>query len=195
MTKPASLENLLSSKALVFVGMPGAGKSCIGRGLASRLGLRFVDSDNEVEAAAGMTVEKIFAELGESAFREGEQKVIARLLNGPSCVLSTGGGAFMNEATRALIRQRAVSIWLKADMAILLERVLRKKNRPLFRNGNPAQVMQELLAKREPFYAMADIVVISDARPAETMVERVIQALRDFSLSAAPSPAAATVET
>jgi shikimate kinase len=160
--------------------MPGAGKSSVGRRLAVRLGLPFIDSDTEVETAAGMTIEQIFEQLGEEAFRDGEQRVIARLLDGPPCVLSTGGGAIMNETTRQLIRERAVSIWLRTDIGTLLERTSRRDDRPLLKHGEPARILQELLIKREPYYATADVVVTSDKRPLNNMIERVIVAVEAF---------------
>lgn len=157
--------------------MPGAGKSSVGRKLASRLALPFLDSDAEVENAAGMSIDQIFERLGEPAFRDGEAKVIARLLEGPACVLATGGGAFMNERTRALTRQHAISIWLKAEIGILLERTSRRDDRPLLKHGDPARILQDLLSAREIYFSTADIVVTSDARPLENMVDRVMKAL------------------
>lgn len=170
----------LSEKTIVIIGMPGSGKSSVGRKLAARLGLPFVDSDAEVERAAGMTIEQIFDNLGEPAFRDGEHRVIARLLEGPPCVLSTGGGAFLNAATRDLVRKHALSVWLKAEIDVLLDRTSRRDNRPLLRNGDHSKILQELLAQREPFYATADIVVTSDTRPVDNMAERVVRALYDF---------------
>jgi shikimate kinase len=165
------------TRSLVIVGMPGSGKSSVGRKLAARLGLPFTDSDVEVEAAANMKVDEIFDQLGEAAFREGERRVIARLLDGSPRVISTGGGAFMDDSTRALVRERALSVWLRADFGILLERTSRRDDRPLLRHGDPAKILQELLAEREVHYAEADIVVTSDKRPVENTVERVMKEL------------------
>ncbi len=178
--KPVTEANPLSQRSIVIVGMPGAGKSSVGRKLAARLGLPFIDSDDAVEAAAGMTVEQIFDQLGEPAFREGERKVIARLLNGPPCVLATGGGAFMNESTRKLVHEKALSLWLRAELAVLLERTSRRDDRPLLKKGDPGKILQELMLKREPFYATAKVAVTSDKRPLDNMVDRVLKALKDY---------------
>ncbi|NTU76284.1 MAG: shikimate kinase [Alphaproteobacteria bacterium] len=177
---PASPHLIKPAKTLVIVGMPGAGKSSIGRRLASRLGWAFIDSDQEVEAAAGMKISQIFETLGEQAFRQGERQVIARLLERSPHVLATGGGAFMSEETRALIRDRALSIWLKAELPVLLERTSRRDDRPLLKKNAPKTVLQELLAVREPIYATADIVVTSDPRPVDETVDKVLTALDEF---------------
>ena len=177
---PLDPQNPLPARTLVVVGMPGAGKSSVGRQLAKRLGLSFADSDKEVESAAGMKVEQIFEQLGEPAFRLGERQVIARLLQGPPLVLATGGGAFMDESTRALIREHGISIWLRTDIGVLSERTSRRDNRPLLKQGDPEAILRELLAVREPVYASADIVVTSDQRPVKDAVDRVLQALNDF---------------
>lgn len=158
----------------------GAGKSCIGRRLASRLDLPFIDNDAEIEAAAGCSVEEIFARHGEAAFRDGERRVIARLLAEEPRVLATGGGAFMDPRTRAEIRQRAVSIWLRADLDLLLKRTARRDNRPLLKNGDPRAVLNRLIDERYPVYAEADIVVDSVDGPPELTVERVHCALAGF---------------
>lgn len=166
-----------SSRSLVIIGMPAAGKSSVGRHLAARLSLPFVDSDTEVERAAGMTIAQIFERLGETAFRDGERRVIARLLDGPRIVLATGGGAFMDELTRALIREKAVSIWLRADAALLRERLARTTHRPLLQTNDPERTLQGLLVEREPVYADANVVVTTDPRPVKETVERVRAAL------------------
>lgn len=167
----------LASKTIVIVGMPGAGKSTIGRKLAQKLGLNFFDSDAEIEKSASMTVAEIFAQHGEPAFRDVERKVIARLLLGEPCVLSTGGGAFMDESTRAHIRARGVSIWLKADLSILAERTGRNDHRPLLKNQDRLATLAELYNRRAPVFSTADLALESDERPPEETVQRVISAL------------------
>lgn len=168
------------AKSIVLIGMPGSGKSTIGKRLSARLGLDFVDSDQEVETAAGMSVSEIFEKLGEPAFREGERKVISRLLRGKPLVLSTGGGAFMNEVTRALIKEEGISVWLKADFDVLLERTSRSNDRPLLRKGDPATILRGLMQTREPVYALADLTVSSDNIPIEQTTEHVVQALESI---------------
>jgi shikimate kinase len=164
-------------KTLVLVGMMGAGKTSVGRRLASILGVPFRDADAEIELAAGCTINEIFERFGEPAFRAGERKVIARLLGEPPHVLATGGGAFMDVETRARIRQSAVSIWLKANLELLLERVTRKDTRPLLRNTDNRTALERLLAEREPIYAQADITVESDEGPHDAVVKRILAAL------------------
>ena len=178
---PSLPQKPLLTKTLVLVGMPGAGKSCVGKRLAAQMGVPFVDSDSEVETAAGMKINQIFERLGEPAFRQGERRVIARLMEGAPHVLATGGGAFMDEDSRALIRQRGVSVWLRVPLEILLERTSRHHHRPLLRQADdPAVALRALLAVREPVYATADIVVDSDHRPAEETVHRVQDSLNAF---------------
>jgi shikimate kinase len=164
-------------KSVVLVGMMGSGKSAIGRRLATVLKMPFRDADAEIEAAAGMTMNEIFARLGEAAFRDGERKVVARLLDEPPQVLATGGGAFIDDGTRASIKAKAISVWLKADLPLLVERVSRKDSRPLLKNGNSREVLEKLLHAREPIYALADITVESDGSPHEMMVNRIVAAL------------------
>ena len=164
-------------KTIALVGLMGAGKSSIGRRLAQRLGLPFIDADSEIEAAADATVEEIFQRHGEAAFRDGERRVIARLLDSPVHVLATGGGAFMDATTRTLIRARAVSVWLRADIELMLARVGRRSKRPLLKGGDPRAVLQQLIAQRYPIYAQADITVDSVDGPPEATVERVMAAL------------------
>jgi shikimate kinase len=166
------------TRTVVLIGMMGAGKSSVGRRLASRLALPFADADTEVETAAGMSISQLIADYGEPEFRRLERRVMARLLDAPMHVLSTGGGAFMDDDTRNLIRDKGVSIWLKADSEILLERATRHDNRPLLKGGDPREIMTKLLAEREPVYAEADITVESDDRPVDETVERLLRALK-----------------
>jgi shikimate kinase len=165
---------------IVLVGLMGAGKSCIGRRLAQRLELPFVDADREIELAAGCSIPTIFSLHGEAAFRDGEHRVIARLLDEPAHVLATGGGAFMDERTRALIKERAVSIWLRAEIDVLVRRVARRSNRPLLQVEDPRAKLTELIALRHPVYGLADIVVDSEEVPPEITVDRVLAALAAF---------------
>ncbi len=167
-------------RPIVMVGMMGAGKSAIGRRLAQRLGVPFLDADTEIERAAGSTISEIFEKHGEAAFRDGERRVIARLLDGPAGVLATGGGAFMDPETRARIKERAVTVWLKADLDTLLDRVSRRGHRPLLKNGDPREILARLIAQRDPVYAEADITVETGQAPAAATVERVMAALTAF---------------
>lgn len=173
--KPARLDRV--PRTIVLVGLMGAGKSAIGRRLATRLGLPFVDADNEIERAAGQTIPEIFAQHGEAAFRAGERRVIARLLAEPVHVLATGGGAFMDPQTRALVKERGISVWLKAELDVLLRRTARRSNRPLLNSGDPAEVLTKLMELRGPTYATADITVQSTDGPPDTMVQRVIDGI------------------
>ncbi len=155
----------------------GAGKTKIGRRLATRLNLPFFDSDTEIEAAAGETIEEIFRNRGEAVFRDGERRVIARLLAQPAHVLATGGGAFMEPSTRTLIAQRGVSVWLRADLDVLLARVARRNNRPLLQQQDPRAILAELIERRYPIYAKADVTIDSGEGPLELTTSRVIAAL------------------
>lgn len=166
-------------RSIVLVGLMGAGKTSIGRRLAVRLGLPFVDADQEIERAAGCTIEEYFARFGEAAFREGERRVIARLLDESPHVIATGGGAFMDESTRAAIARRGCSIWLKADLDTLCRRVKRRNNRPLLKRGDPRQILAELMERRDPIYALADLVVESREGPHEAVVEECVRALQE----------------
>jgi shikimate kinase len=178
----------LNHRAIVLVGLMGAGKTSVGRRLAERLELGFVDADHEIEKAAGKTIAEIFADHGEAYFREGEKRVIGRLLeNGPQ-VLATGGGAYMNEETRALIKQHGVSVWLKADLELLLKRVMKRDNRPLLKQGDRREVMANLIAVRYPIYAEADVVVESQDVQHSQMVNEVIHALASWFEREAPVP-------
>jgi len=175
---PAGLEPL--QRSIVLVGLMGAGKSAIGRRLAARLGLSFVDADSEIERAAGQTIPEIFAAHGEAAFRDGERRVIARLLAEPMHVLATGGGAFMDAQTRALVRDRGISVWLRAELDVLVKRTARRSNRPLLNQGEPSEVLARLMEARGPVYATADVTVQSTDGPPETTVQRVIDELARF---------------
>jgi shikimate kinase len=177
-----AIKSALDGKSIVMIGLMGCGKSAVGRRLAAKLGLPFVDADEEIEKAAGKSIEDIFAEHGEAYFREGERKVLARLLRSGPQVLATGGGAFMNAETRAAIAQSGVSVWLKAELPLLVRRVAKRNNRPLLKTGDPEVVMQNLMDARYPVYAQADITVESRDVPHELIVaeilERLAQALR-----------------
>jgi shikimate kinase len=171
------LNALLDGRPIVLVGMMGAGKTTVGRRLATRLGRHFVDSDEEIEKAAGMTIEDIFAAHGEADFRAGEVRVIARLLKDRDLVLGTGGGAFMNAETRALVKSSAISVWIKAEFELLFQRVQRRSNRPLLKTANPRQTLQELIDRRYPVYAEADVTVVSEDVPQDQVASAVIDAL------------------
>lgn len=174
----AALVAVLGRRSIVLVGMMGAGKSSIGRRLAHRLGLSFVDADAEIEAAAGMTIAEIFTSYGEPYFRSGEQRVIARLLDSGPQVLATGGGAFMNADTRAGIKQKGVSVWLKAEFDVLMKRVKRRAmgDRPMLQ-GDPAQRVRHLMNERYPLYAEADVTVLSRDVSHELIVGEIVSEL------------------
>jgi len=171
-------------RPLVLVGLMGAGKSCIGRRLAQRLRLPFVDADREIEQAAGCSIPEIFSRHGEQAFRDGERRVILRLLESPPFVLATGGGAFMDPRTRAVIREKAISIWLRADLDLLVRRTGRRGDRPLLQVDDPRAKLAELMTTRDPIYAEADLTVDSQDGPPDATLERVLAALAEFR----PSP-------
>jgi shikimate kinase len=170
----------LPAKSVVMIGLMGAGKTNIGRRVARRLGLPFIDADAEIVKAAGRSVADIFETLGEAAFRDGERKVIARLLDGDRQVLATGGGAFMNAETRAHIRERGISVWLRADLDLLVERTSRRDGRPLLKNRDIRATLAELMTERYPVYAQADIIVDTSSEPPETTADRVLTALAAF---------------
>jgi len=174
----AEITAALGSRSIVLVGMMGAGKSTIGRRLAARLRLPFTDADNEIEAAAGMSIPDIFETHGEPHFRDGEARVIARLLDGGPAVLATGGGAFMREETRDRIRAKAISIWLKADADVIMRRVKRRADRPLLQTPDPAGTVSRLLEQREPVYQNADLTIASRDVPHDRIVDECIEALR-----------------
>ena len=184
--KVAETRRFVPRRTIVLVGLMGAGKSKVGRRLALRLGLPFSDSDPEIEAAAGETIEEIFANRGEQVFRDGERRVIARLLAQPVQVLATGGGAFMDPMTRSLIGRRGVSLWLRADLDTLVARVLRRSDRPLLKRGDPRVILAELMERRHPIYAEADLTVDSGAGSPEVTVNRLIAALASCPLAAIP---------
>ena len=184
--KVAETRRFVPRRTIVLVGLMGAGKSKVGRRLALRLGLPFSDSDPEIEAAAGETIEEIFANRGEQVFRDGERRVIARLLAQPVQVLATGGGAFMDPMTRSLIGRRGVSLWLRADLDTLVTRVLRRSDRPLLKRGDPRVILGELMERRHPIYAEADLTVDSGAGSPEVTVNRLIAALASCPLAAIP---------
>lgn len=165
-------------RTIVLVGLMGAGKSCVGRRLAQMLGLPFVDADDEIEAAAGCAIPEIFELYGEAEFREGERRVMARLLDGGPQVLATGGGAFLNPETRAAIRERGISVWLRADLETLVARTGRRTDRPLLRDGDPKEKLRALTEERYPVYAEADITVDSGDGPPAATARAVLDALR-----------------
>ena len=167
----------LGSRLIVLVGMMGAGKSTIGRRLAARLRLPFMDADAEIETAAGMTIPEIFEVHGEQHFRDGEARVIARLLESGPGVLATGGGSFMREETQRRVGDKAVSIWLKADTDVIMKRVKRRTDRPLLQTADPIATVNRLLAEREPVYGKADLTVASRDVPHDRIVDEVIAAL------------------
>jgi shikimate kinase len=167
----------LGARSIVLVGMMGAGKTSVGRRLAGVLHLPFADADTEIEKAANLTIPEIFAEYGEAHFREGERRVVARLLADGPKVLATGGGAFMCEETRRRCREQGVTIWLKADVSVLLERVRKKGNRPLLAEADPEAVLRRLLQVREPIYAEADISIASREGPHQALVAEIVGAL------------------
>ncbi|KQU52591.1 shikimate kinase [Bosea sp. Leaf344] len=180
----------LGPRAVVLVGMMGSGKSSVGRRLAARLGLPFVDADAEIETAAGMTIPEIFAQRGEAEFRDGERRVIARVLTTRApLVLATGGGAFMNAETRARIGDLGVSVWLKAEPDVLMRRVRKRSNRPLLQTADPEGTLRRMLAEREPVYALADLTIISRDDPQDVVVEDIVAALSQH-LCATPAETA-----
>jgi len=171
------LLSLLVGKPIVLIGMMGAGKTTVGRRLALRLGRTFIDSDNEVEKAAGMSIADYFAAHGEPEFRAGETRVIARILEEKNIVLGTGGGAFMTKETRELIKQRAVSVWIKADFDLLFARVSKRATRPLLQTENPRETLKQLIDARYPTYAKADVTITSRDVPHDEIAADVIDQL------------------
>lgn len=171
------LKSCLKFRSLVLIGLMGAGKSSIGKRLANALSVPFTDADTEIEKAAGKSINEIFEEDGEACFRDGEFRVISRLLRDPEQVLATGGGAFMRAETRELIANAGISIWLKADLDLLMSRVSRRDTRPLLRRENPAGIMAKLIEERYPVYAQADITIVSRDAPHEEIVNEIIDAV------------------
>lgn len=180
----AGVQSPVGERTIVLVGLMGAGKTTVGRRLAARLGLPFVDADHEIEKAAGLSIPDIFEIHGEQEFREGEKRVIARLLEGPPQVLATGGGAFMDDTTRSNIHAKGVSVWLRADIDLLLNRVSRRNNRPLLQVDDPRAVLAKLAAEREPTYSQADIIVDSADVPHEAVVDEIVKKLSDYAAGA-----------
>lgn len=174
---PNDAPSAADGRSIVLVGLMGAGKSTVGRRLAARLGMNFVDADDEIEHAAGMRISEIFNRFGEDAFRDGERRVIARIIAGPPVVLATGGGAFVNAETRALILDKALAIWLDADIETLVARVGRRNTRPLLTGKDPHEVLTGLAAIRNPLYAEAHLRVPSGSAPHEVTVKAILEAL------------------
>ncbi len=176
-TKINQIRARLGNRSIVLIGLMGAGKTTIGRRLAARLDLPFTDSDQAIEEAAGQSIADIFASHGEAHFRTGEAKVISRLLKGGPQVLATGGGAFMNTATRELILANSVSVWLKASLEILMERVQRRSHRPLLQEPDPEAIMKKLINERYPVYEQAEITIVSTEEPHDAIVSSVVEEL------------------
>ena len=177
----------LVDQAIVLVGLMGAGKSSIGRRLASRLDLEFTDADAEIEAAAGCSVADFFERHGEPAFREGERRVIARLLDAGPRVLATGGGAYVDPETRRLLGERAITVWLRAELDLLVKRCARRDTRPLLREGDPREILASLMEERYPIYEQADITVETDDGPHAVTVDKIIEALEARATARTPS--------
>ena len=175
----AHITGFTVDRPIVLVGLMGVGKSSVGRRLAARLGVPFYDADHEIEEAAGLSITEMFERFGEAHFRDGERRVIARLIDGQPKVIATGGGAFMNDETRELILSRATAVWLDADIDTLVERVGRRDGRPLLKDREPREVLTELAAIRNPVYALAPVHVHSRPLPHEASVDAVLEALRN----------------
>lgn len=173
----ASIRGALGFRSVVLVGIMGAGKTSVGRRLSQRLGMPFVDADAEIERAAGMSIPEIFAAHGEGAFRDGERRVVARLLDSGPQVLATGGGAWINPETRERVREKGVAVWLKADLDVLMRRVRKRSNRPLLKTEDPEATMRALIEARYPVYALADITVMSLDAPHDAVVDEIITGL------------------
>lgn len=185
MKHTSSPDAALSGRTIVLVGMMGAGKTSVGKRLAEALGLPFYDADVEIERAAGRSISEIFEQRGEAEFRDGERRVIARLLEKPPHVLATGGGAFCNPQTRELVARKAISVWLKAPPEVLARRVARKNTRPLLNGKDPRRALEELLEKREAAYGQADLIIDSGEGPHQATVDAIIDALKRRQLTGA----------
>ena len=184
---PAAIVARLGRRSIVLVGMMGVGKSSVGRRLAARLAIPFVDADMEIEKAAGMSIADIFSHQGEAYFRSGEARVIARLLEGGPQILAAGGGAFMNPNTRDLVRAKGVSVWLKAEIDVLLRRTSKRRNdRPLLQTADPGETLRALMVEREPVYAQSDLIVQSREVPHDAVVADIMTALAAWLKEAAP---------
>lgn len=177
MNSEANLARAKSRRPIILVGLMGVGKSTIGRRLAQRLQIPFVDADHEIERAAGLSIPEIFERFGEGHFRDGERRVIARLIDGQPKVIATGGGAFMNPETRALILDQAISVWIDAEIGVIVDRVGRRDNRPLLKGKDARQVLTELAATRNPVYALADLHVRSQSAPHDAAVNAIVEKL------------------
>jgi shikimate kinase len=189
MAQQKDIDTACPDQIIVLVGLMGAGKSCVGRRVAQRLNLPFVDADAEVETAAGCSIADIFEQYGEAAFRDGERRVIARLLDGPPSVLATGGGAFIDEQTRKLIKEKAVSVWLRADLDTLVARTSGRTHRPLLNSVDPRETLAELMDVRYPIYAEADVAVDTGSDSANVTCSRVIDALNGLEKCHTPQAA------
>lgn len=172
------------NKSIVLVGLMGTGKSRVGRALAKKLAVEFWDSDQEIERASGYTISDFFKRFGEPAFRDGEAKVIERLLRQPPSVIATGGGAYTSDPVRHLCRQKAVTVWLQASVPVLVERTGRTQHRPLLKTGDPADILAAMNQKRSPLYAQADIHLNTDSQPVEAVVDMIVAALKGHDQSA-----------
>lgn len=180
------------SRSVVLVGLMGAGKTAVGRLLAEKLSLPFIDADREIETAAGLTISEIFERHGEPFFREREEKVMGRLLSGPPLVIAAGGGAFMSAATRAEIKAAGVSVWLKADVDLLVKRTAKRNHRPLLAGDDPRAVLERLATEREPTYATADITIETSEEPADAVAARIAATLASHATTDADERAART---
>jgi len=189
----ALIRERLGARPLVIVGLMGAGKSTIGKKVAHLLGLPFFDADNEIETVSRMTIPELFEAYGETEFRDLERRVIQRMLDDGPMVLATGGGAYMNAQTREAITASGISVWLKADLDLLMERVSRRQNRPLLKNDNPRGVMERLMAERYPVYALADITVTSRDEKKEIIAQEVVEVLSRYLDASAQAATGSTV--